>query len=69
MNPHQQTLDNGVAVFAFIVDHFDVVKVGVSPVHQPVHQVQSDTVGEDNLSVYQLSAVLAIHITAFHPWR
>lgn len=37
--PHQQTLDDGVSVFALIVHHFDVVQVGVGPVDQPVDQV------------------------------
>lgn len=66
--PHQQALDNGVSVLSLVVDHFDVVQVGVSPVHQPVDQVQCDTMGEDDLAVHQLSAVLTIHITALHPW-
>lgn len=65
---HQQTLDDGVSVFALIVDHFNVVQVGVSPVHQPADQVQSNTMRKDNLTVHQLSAVLPIHVTAVHPW-
>lgn len=67
--PHQQALDNGLSVFALVVDHFDVVQVGVSPVHQAVDQVQCDTMGEDDFAVHQLSAVLAIHVTALHPRR
>lgn len=65
--PHQQALDDGVSVLALIVDHFDVVQVGVSPVHHAVDQVQCDAVGEDDLAVHQLSAVLTIHVTALHP--
>ncbi len=67
--PHQQALDDGVSVLALVVDDFDVVQVGVSPVHHPVDQVQCDAMGEDDLAVHQLSAVLAIHVTALHPWR
>lgn len=67
VKPHQQALDNGVSVLALIVNHFDVVQVGVSPVHHAVDQVQSDTMGEDDLAVHQLSAVLTIHVTALHP--
>ncbi|TNN82493.1 hypothetical protein EYF80_007328 [Liparis tanakae] len=51
------------------LDHFDVVQVGVGPVHQAVDQVQGDTMGEDDFAVHQLSAVLAIHVTALHPRR
>lgn len=65
---HQQSLNDGVSVLALIVDHFDVVQVGISPVNQPVDQVQGDTMGEDNLTVHQLRAVLTIHVTALHPW-
>lgn len=69
LKPYQQSLDDGVSVFALIVNHFYVIQVGISPVHKPVHQIQSDTVREDNFTVHQLCAVLSIHVTAFHPWR
>lgn len=54
-------------VFSLIVYHLDVVQISIGPVHQSVHQVQCDTVGEDDLGVNQLCAVLAIHVTALHP--
>lgn len=65
--PHQEALDDGVSVFALVVDHFDVVQVSVGPVHQPVHQVQGDPVWENYFAVHQLCAVLAVHVTALHP--
>lgn len=32
---HQQALNDGMPVFAFIVHHLNVVQVGIGPVHQP----------------------------------
>lgn len=58
-----------MAVLALVVHHFDVIKVGVGPVHQTVDQVERDAVGEDDLSVHQFGAVLAVHVTALHPRR
>lgn len=69
VKPHLQSLDDGVSVFALIVHHFDVVQVGVSPVHHAIDQVQCDTMGEDDLAVHQLSAVLTIHVTTLNPRR
>ena len=57
-----------MSVFALIVNHFDVVQVGVSPVHQSVNQVQSDTVREDDFTVHKLCTVLTVHVAALHPW-
>lgn len=65
--PHQQALDNSVAVLSLVVNHFDVIQVGVSPVHQAVDQVEGDAVGEDDLGVHQFGAVLAVHVAALHP--
>lgn len=67
--PHHQSLDDGVSVFALIVDHFNVIQVGIGPVNQAVDQVQGDTMRKNNLTVHQLSAVLTIHVTALNPWR
>lgn len=39
VKPHLQTLDNGVSVLSLVVDHFDVVQVGICPVHQAIDQV------------------------------
>lgn len=58
-----------MSVLALIVNHFDVVQVGVSPVHHAIDQVKCDAVWEDNLAVNQLGAVLTIHVTALHPRR
>lgn len=66
---HQQPLDNSVAVLALVVDHFDVIKIGIGPVHQTIDQVERDAVGEDDLSVHQFGAVLAVHVAALHPRR
>lgn len=63
---HQQALDDGVPVLAFIVHHLNVVQIGISPVHQPADEVQRDAVGEYNLTVHKFSSVLAIHVTALH---
>ena len=63
---HQQALDDGVPVLAFIVHHFNVIQVGISPVHQPADQIQRDAVGENYLTVHQLCSVLAIHVAALH---
>lgn len=65
---HQQPLDDGVPVPALVVHHFDVVQVGVCPVHQPADQVQRDAVREHNLTVHQLGSVLAVHVAALHLW-
>lgn len=67
--PHQQALDNRVAVLALVVNHFDVIQVGISPVHQPVDQVERDAVWEDDLGVHQFGSVLAVHVAALHPRR
>lgn len=66
---HQQPLDNSVAVLALVVNHFDVIQIGVGPVHQAVDQVERDAVGEDDLCVHQFGAVLAVHVAALHPRR
>ena len=66
LRPHQQALDDGVSVLAFVVHHLDVVQVGVGPVHQPADQVQRDAVWEHDLTVHQLGAVLTVHVTALH---
>lgn len=66
ISSHQQALNDGVSVLALIVHHFDVVQVRVGPVHQPVDQVQRDAVREDDLAVYQLGAVLPVHVAALH---
>lgn len=66
--PYQQSLNDGVSVFAFIVHYLDVVQISISPVDQPVDQVQGDAMWEDNFTVHQLCSVLSIHITAFHLW-
>lgn len=58
-----------MAVLALVVDHLDVIKIGVGPVHQTVDQVERDAVGEDDLSVHQFGAVLAVHVAALHPRR
>lgn len=58
-----------MAVLALVVNHFDVIKIGVGPVHQTVDQVERDAVGEDDLSVHQFGAVLAVHVAALHPRR
>lgn len=58
-----------MAVLALVVDHFDVIKIGVGPVHQTVDQVERDAVGEDDLGVHQFGAVLAVHVAALHPRR
>lgn len=63
---HQQALDDGVPVLAFVVHHLDVVQIGVGPVHQPADEVQRDAVGEDDLAVHKLGSVLAVHVTALH---
>lgn len=63
---HQQALDDGVSVLAFIVHHFNVVQVGIGPVHKPADKVQRDAVGENNLTVYELGTVLTIHVTSLH---
>lgn len=68
-NSHHQALDDGVPVLALVVHHLDVVQVGVGPVHHAVDQVQGDAVGEDDLAVHQLGAVLAVHVAALHPRR
>lgn len=65
---HQQSLDDGVPVLAFVVHHLDVVQIRVSPVHQPADQVQRDAVWEYDLTVHQLGSVLAVHVTALHLW-
>ena len=67
LTPHQQALDDGVAVLALVVHHLDVVQVGVGPVHQSVDQVQRDAVGEHDLAVHQLGAVLPVHVAALNP--
>lgn len=69
IKPHLDTLDNGVSVLALVVDHFDVVQVSIRPVHQAIDQVQSDAMGEDELDVHQLCAVLTIHVAALYPGR
>lgn len=66
--PYQQSLNDGVSVFALIVHYLDVVQISISPVDQPVDQVQSDAVWEDNFTVHQLCSVLSIHVTSFHLW-
>lgn len=63
---HQQALDDGVPVLAFIVHHLNVVQVGIRPVHQPADEIQRDAVGEHNLTVHELGSVLAIHVAALH---
>lgn len=63
---HQQALDDGVPVLAFIVHHLNVVQIGIGPVHQPADEVQRDAVGEYNLTVHELGSVLAIHVAALH---
>lgn len=63
---HQQALDDRVPIFALIVHHLNVVKVGVSPVHQPADEIQRDAVGEHDLTVHEFGSVLAIHVTALH---
>lgn len=63
---HQQALDDGVSVLAFIVHHLNVVQIGVGPVHEPADKVQRDAMGEHNLTVHKLGAVLTIHVTALH---
>lgn len=67
--PHLQALNDGVSVFALIVDHFNVIQVSISPVNQTVDQVQGDAMRENNLTVHQLSAVLTIHVAALNPRR
>lgn len=64
--PHQQALYDGMSVLAFIVHHLYVVQVGISPVDQPVDQVQGDTVGEHDLTIHQLGPVLTVHVTTLH---
>jgi len=66
MFSHQQALDDGVPVLAFIVHHFNVVQIGISPVHQPADEVQCDAVGEHDLTVNKFGSVLAVHVTALH---
>lgn len=63
---HQQALDDGVPVLAFIVHHLNVVEVGISPVHQPADQIQRYAVGKYNLTVHKLGSVLAIHVASLH---
>lgn len=63
---HQQALDDGVPVLAFIVHHLNVVQIGIGPVHQPADEVQRDAVGENDLTVHELRSVLAVHVTALH---
>ncbi len=63
---HQQALDDGVPVLAFIVHHLNVVQIGIGPVHQPADKVQRDAVGEYDLTVHELGSVLAVHVTALH---
>lgn len=63
---HQQALDDGVPVFAFIVHNLDVVQIGIGPVHEPADEVQRDAVGEYNLTVHELGSVLAVHVAALH---
>lgn len=58
-----------MAVLSLVVNHFDVIQVGVSPVDQAVDQVQRDAVGKDDLGVHQFGAVLAVHVAALHPRR
>lgn len=58
-----------MAVLSLVVNHFNVIQVGVSPIHQAVDQVERDAVGEDDLSVHQFGAVLAVHVAALHPRR
>lgn len=65
--PYHKTLEDGVPVLALVVNHLDVVQVGVGPVNHSVDQVQCDAVGEDDLAVHQLGTVLAIHVAPFHP--
>lgn len=64
--PHQQALDDGVPILAFIVHHLNVVQIGIGPVHQPADQVQRDAMGEHYLTVHQLGPILAVHVTALH---
>ncbi len=66
LQTYQQSLNDGVPVLAFVVHHLNVIQVSVSPVHQLADQVQSDAMREDDFTVYQFGAVLAIHITALH---
>lgn len=63
---HQQALNDGVPVLAFVVYHFNVVQIGISPVHQPADKVQCDAMWKYNLTVHQLGSVLAVHVTALH---
>lgn len=65
---HQNTLDDCVSIFSFVVHHFNVVEVSISPINKPIDQVQGDSMGEDNFGVNQLCSVLPIHVTAFHLW-
>lgn len=64
---HQQALNDSVSVLSLIVNHFNVVQVSISPVHQPADQVQGDAMWEDDFTVHKLSAVLTIHVTALYP--
>lgn len=66
LQTYPQSLNDGVPVLAFVVHHLNVIQVSVSPVHQLADQVQSDAMREDDFTVYQFGAVLAIHITALH---
>lgn len=63
---HQQALDDGVPVLAFVVHHLNVVQVGVGPVHQAADEVQGDAVWEHDLAVNKFGSVLAVHVTALH---
>lgn len=64
--PYQQSLNDGVSVFALIVHYLDVVQISISPVDQSADQVQGDAMREYNFTVHQLCSVLSIHVTTFH---
>ncbi len=66
--PYQQSLNDGVSVFALVVHYLDVVQISISPVNKSADQVQGDAMREDNFSVHQLCSILSIHVTTFHLW-